>query len=44
MDIEDLIRSGKIKRFFRATRKLNVPQLVLHARLPKRSNDLFDCD
>ena len=30
MDIEDLIRSGKIKRFFRATRKLNVPQLVLH--------------
>jgi len=30
MDLEDLIRSGKIKRFFRATRKLNVPQLVLH--------------
>lgn len=30
MDLDDLIRSGKIKRFFRATRKLNVPQLVLH--------------
>lgn len=30
MDLENLIRSGKIKRFFRATRKLNVPQLILH--------------
>jgi putative transposase len=30
MDMEDVIRSGRIKRFFRATRKLNVPQLVLH--------------
>jgi len=30
MDLEGLIRSGKIKRIFRATRKLNVPHLVLH--------------
>lgn len=30
MDFDELIRSGKIKRFFRATRKLNVPQLILH--------------
>jgi hypothetical protein len=28
MDFENLMRSGKIKRFFRATRKLNVPHLT----------------
>jgi putative transposase len=30
MDPYDLIREGKIKRYFRAKRKLNVPQLVFH--------------
>lgn len=30
MDPIDLIKEGKIKRFFRATRKLNVPHLVFH--------------
>jgi putative transposase len=30
MDPIDLIRTGRIKRFFRATRKLNVPRLVFH--------------
>jgi putative transposase len=30
MDPLDLIREGKIKRFFRATRKLNAPNLVSH--------------
>ena len=30
MDPCDLIREGKIKRYFRAKRKLNVPQLVFH--------------
>jgi putative transposase len=30
MEPIDLIRQGKIKRFFRATRKLNVPNLVFH--------------
>jgi putative transposase len=30
MDPVDLIRQGKIKRFFRATRKLNAPNLVSH--------------
>ena len=30
MEPIDLIRQGKINRFFRATRKLNVPNLVFH--------------
>lgn len=30
MDVLDLIQSGKIKRCFRATRKLNAPNLVCH--------------
>jgi putative transposase len=30
MDPLDLISKGKIKRYFRATRKLNVPNLVFH--------------
>jgi putative transposase len=30
MDPIELIREGKIQRYFRATRKLNVPNLVLH--------------
>lgn len=30
MDPVELIRQGKIKRYFRATRKLNVPGLVFH--------------
>jgi putative transposase len=30
MDPYDLIRQGKIKRYFRAKRKLNVPQVVFH--------------
>ena len=30
MDPIDLIREGKIQRYFRATKKLNVPNLVLH--------------
>jgi putative transposase len=30
MDPYDLIREGKIKRYFRAKRKLNVPQVVFH--------------
>jgi putative transposase len=30
MDPIDLIRKGKLKRFFRATRKLNAPHLVSH--------------
>ena len=30
MDALDLIREGRIKRFFRATRKLNAPDLVYH--------------
>ncbi len=30
MDPVDLIRQGKVKRFFRATRKLNAPNLVSH--------------
>ncbi len=30
MDPIDLIREGKIHRYFRATRKLNVPNLVFH--------------
>ncbi len=30
MDIFDLIKEGKIKRFFRATKKLNAPDLVYH--------------
>jgi putative transposase len=30
MDPHDLIRQGKIKRHFRAKRKLNVPQMVFH--------------
>ncbi len=30
MDPVDLIRQGKIKRFFRATKKLNAPDLVSH--------------
>ena len=30
MDTMDLIREGKIQRYFRATRKLNVPTLVSH--------------
>lgn len=30
MDAIDLIQEGKIKRYFRATRKLNVPKMVFH--------------
>lgn len=30
MDPIDLIRTGRIKRYFRATKKLNVPRLVFH--------------
>jgi len=30
MDVFDLIKEGRIKRFFRATQKLNVPNVVLH--------------
>jgi len=30
IEVLDLIREGKIKRYFRATRKLNVPDLVYH--------------
>ena len=30
MDALDLIKEGRIKRFFRATRKLNAPDLVYH--------------
>ena len=30
MDPMDLIRQGKIKRYFRATKKLNAPNLVSH--------------
>ena len=30
MDPTELIRNGKLKRYFRATRKLNVPRLVFH--------------
>ena len=30
MDPIELIRAGKIQRYFRATKKLNVPNLVLH--------------
>ncbi len=30
MDPIDLIREGKVKRFFRASRKLNVPGMVFH--------------
>jgi len=30
MDVMDLIREGKISRYFRAKRKLNVPNLVFH--------------
>ena len=30
MDAIDLINEGKIKRFFRATRKLNIPKFVYH--------------
>lgn len=30
MDPIQLIREGKVKRFFRATKKLNVPELVYH--------------
>jgi len=30
MDVLELVRQGKIKRYFRATRKLNVPNLVYH--------------
>jgi putative transposase len=30
MEPIDLIRQGKIKRFFRATKKLNVPNMVFH--------------
>ncbi len=30
MDPLDLIRDGKIKRYFRATRKLNAPNMVSH--------------
>ena len=30
MDAIDLINEGKIKRYFRATRKLNTPDLVYH--------------
>ena len=30
MNVLDLIRKGKIKRYFRATRKLNIPNVVSH--------------
>jgi putative transposase len=30
MDPIDLIKTGRIKRYFRATKKLNVPELVFH--------------
>ncbi|MDI6688787.1 MAG: hypothetical protein QME06_11265, partial [Desulfobacterales bacterium] len=30
MNVLDLIRKGKIKRYFRATRKLNAPNVVSH--------------
>jgi putative transposase len=30
MDTFDLIRQGKIKRYFRATRKLNTPCIISH--------------
>ncbi|MEA3429511.1 MAG: hypothetical protein U9Q84_09970 [Thermodesulfobacteriota bacterium] len=30
MNVLDLIRQGKIKRYFRATRKLNAPNVVSH--------------
>ena len=30
MDPLELIRQGKIKRYFRATRKLNIPNMVSH--------------
>ena len=30
MDPLELIRQGKIKRYFRATRKLNIPDMVSH--------------
>ncbi len=30
MDALELVRQGKIKRYFRATRKLNVPDMVYH--------------
>jgi len=30
MDPIELIKQGKIKRFFRATKKLNAPGLVFH--------------
>ena len=30
MDPLELIRDGKIKRYFRATRKLNAPNMVSH--------------
>jgi putative transposase len=30
MDVFDLIKEGRIKRFFSATRKLNVPHVVFH--------------
>lgn len=30
MDVLDLIKEGKIKRYFRATQKLNVPNMVSH--------------
>jgi hypothetical protein len=37
MDPVDLIRQGKIKRFFRATKKLNAPDLVSH--ITQRATD-----
>jgi len=35
MDYDELIQQGKIKRIFRAKRKLTVPDVVSHTRLPK---------
>ena len=41
MDAFDLIQHGKITRYFRSTRKLNVPNLVSHITQRAEGKDLL---